>query len=478
MIRADREMNVSLGAETLGSPDSQRFDFAFIVFEVFVVLLLALCQNPLVGALALTLVLVVPWIAISRIRLFYFLIVYASLLPTQSDLLRYPYLKVSLSPALLISLLVALLILGGFNLLWNADHRPAGKRLDRFFGFFLAWIIFSAIWGLLNADTPKFIPKELIFTMLYAVYFVFIDIFPTNQTIFRFWRFFGFLAVAISIGYVALAISESGVAGALIKRVATQHPHVSLFSIPIFLSGIMFSSGRRGKVWAMIGLFVIFLMVFLSQQRALWLGIVASLLSVYAFYFLKEEITVPKTFKLAGMIAGLLLVLAVVGLLIDKIFMKSSMLTFFVRINTLMDLSSDVSWRIRMAEIHRALEQWRGNVFLGTGLGSTINPVTIQHWSVDLVDNSFVVILWKMGLVGLTAYLLILLESFRLGLEVFRKSDSAEVKGLVAAILSGWIGLLLVAITNSCLVLYRYNLIWASSLATIRLLHSREIRDE
>jgi hypothetical protein len=131
-----------------------------------------------------------------------------------------------------------------------------------------------------------------------------------------------------------------------------------------------------------------------------------------------------------------------------------------------------------MAEVHRALLQWRGNIFLGTGLGSTINPVTTAHMSIDLVDNSYVVILWKLGLIGFLAYLLILLQSFRLGIEVFKKSPSSEEKGIVAAILSGWIGLLLVALTNSCIIFYRYNLIWASSLATLQLLHSRVKRNE
>jgi hypothetical protein len=278
---------------------------------------------------------------------------------------------------------------------------------------------------------------------------------------------------------LGVSIAESGLGGVLIKRIATQHPHVSLFSIPFFISEILFKKhSKKTKVIYLACILLNFLMVFLSQQRALWIGIILTILLLFFFNSIKIKFNFNQIFRFVLLVFLLSAALVIVGLAIDKVFMKSSLLTFAIRINTLLNIATDESFKIRMAESGRALAQWKNNIFLGTGLGSTFNPITLNHVSNNLVDNSYVVLLWKMGLIGLTIYLTVILLFFKHGLYVFKHSININIKSIISVMLSGYCGLLFVALTNSCLVLYRYNIVWAIAIATVEILYVRERKIE
>ena len=98
----------------------------------------------------------------------------------------------------------------------------------------------------------------------------------------------------------------------------------------------------------------------------------------------------------------------------------------------------------------------------------------MEHISNDNVDNSFIVILWKMGLVGLGLYILILFHFFHRGLYLFKHSKDISTQRFIAALLSGFAGLIFIALTNSCLAFYRFNIIWALSFASIEIYYQIE----
>ena len=126
-----------------------------------------------------------------------------------------------------------------------------------------------------------------------------------------------------------------------------------------------------------------------------------------------------------------------------------------------------------MTEIKHALLQWKDNILFGTGLGAKIELVTLIHISPQLIDNSYVFILWKTGLVGFTLFILILFNFIKKGIKLFLKLNQTNEQWIVAAITSGFIGLMFIGLTNTCLVHYRFIILWALAFAYIETMYKK-----
>jgi len=88
------------------------------------------------------------------------------------------------------------------------------------------------------------------------------------------------------------------------------------------------------------------------------------------------------------------------------------------------------------------------------------------------VDNSFAFILWKSGLVGLLLFVSIFLNAIRKGFSLLRSDLPAEHRYAVSALTAALIGLCFIALTNACIVSYRFILIWSFMIYVLHRLHS------
>ena len=175
------------------------------------------------------------------------------------------------------------------------------------------------------------------------------------------------------------------------------------------------------------------------------------------------------------------LALFLLFVLIDKLFFGSIALTILSRVETLVSLSTDASTNIRLSEIIRALQVWDNNVFsmlFGTGLGSAYESIDATRPYNYSVDNSYIIVLWKMGFLGLILFLLLIFILYKHGLHIYSHTRNNEDQQLVAALLSGFGGLLVIALTNACIVRYRFIIIWALVFATIQVLYNRLKNDQ
>jgi len=337
---------------------------------------------------------------------------------------------------------------------------------------FLALTVLSAFLGFVNGHPTKYILKELFFLGLYSVYFLAKDGIVERNWVKQFWLLLVFATLVASIQFFLLALSEAHAKELLFARVVTQQPHLAQLVVPYLVSFFLFPSSSRQKIFALILLIPILIMVFLGQQRGLWIGIPFSVVLLWAFSILKGRFSLRKIIKAMLMAIFFISCAISILLLLDKFFGESMVATFLVRIDTLMQLSEDQSALSRMAEISTALRQWKRNYLLGSGLGATIYRVATQG-TYDIVDNSYIFILWKAGLLGLFSYLTIILLFFKRGLAVYKRSKDMPTRRVVASSLAGLAGLMLIALTNSSLMLYRFVIIWAIIFGSIEFLYKR-----
>ena len=451
--------------------------FLFVIFESVVFAFSVYEESPLLIFAALLGLALLVWSFYSVERTFYLFTFYVAFFPSYASYLRYPYLKMWV----LLEVIAALIFL---MFSYDFSRRIIAREklffqpmtlMDKAVVLFLIWTIFSAMWGLVYGGDVKYIYTELYFFGLYIVYFLIRRNFQDVNTLNTLWLVFIAISVIVSFEYIYIAFRETGLGtGILIKRVSTQQPHLAQLAFPYLLSYFLFKSKTANKKLVLVAIIPIFLMIFFSQQRGLWVAIIFSTLVLWTFSSIREGVSFQHFFRFAFFLLISVAFLSAAAFLIDKFFLGSALMTMAERFNTLLELATDMSLKIRMGEIRNAMEQWRHVPIIGTGFGATINPVILEHYPDNVVDNSYAAFLWKGGIIGLAIYLFMVAVFFIRGLNVFKNTKNVHIQRTVAALLAGFAGLMVIALTNSCLAYYRYNIFWAMTFATVELLYWHE----
>lgn len=409
------------------------------------------------------------------------LFVYISFLPSYHWGSRYPFFHgIYFSELIACGFLLVLII-------WCLGEEMHGKRnlkisfssLDATVLAFLILVIIATLKGAFENGNLRIIKSEFFFLLCYGFYFLFTTRLSIRQLA-TLWKILLLICTGVSIQFIMLTLSEGSLSSIIVNRVVTQQPHLAQLGIPLFASYILFENSLYKKIVATFLMLPIFPMVFLCQQRALWVSIVCTTFALAGFAFFKDS------FSLSKLVRFIILVLVLLGLTIgiilvlDKYITGSVILTASSRIQSLAALGLDESTNIRLSEIFRALGKWKSNpltVLFGTGLGDNFESIDLSRTNTVSVDNSFIFILWKIGLFGLTAYLGVCFLFLKRGLYVFINASQEWQKRLAAALISGMSGLALIAFTNACLVNYRFIVFWALAIATIEVLYIG-VRDE
>jgi len=102
----------------------------------------------------------------------------------------------------------------------------------------------------------------------------------------------------------------------------------------------------------------------------------------------------------------------------------------------------------------------------GAGLGST--TISRHRYILQItLDNSYIYLLWKMGIVGLVSFLSIYYIVIRRCRLILKSSAVVRERIFAATMLINTIGLLIVGMTNVCIAHYRFIFVWLAAIAGI-----------
>jgi len=229
------------------------------------------------------------------------------------------------------------------------------------------------------------------------------------------------------------------------------------FSIhPSFAGVVLFAIAafhpkKRWRVLAAFSILPITLQLVSSMTRGYWLGFLTGLAVVLIAAFLRlprkrfRELLVRIAFVLVCAFAVGLYVVKVTGLL-------ESLLALGQRFQSLSDLGTDASTRVRMIEWEFAYQEFLRRPIFGNGFGFHLeffHPTHLrripQWW---FIHNSYLLLLVKVGLVGTTAFLLFLAGVLRVAFRAIRRVRDPLAVCFAVGFAANVIQFLAVAITN------------------------------
>ncbi len=379
-----------------------------------------------------------------------------------------------LLPFPLIALLNAgLLILTLYHYAIRSEQEILLSKEERWVVAFLCCVLLSTGVGMINGYTTKAILKE---TGLMLGYIGFIAVIRSKRKLFPiFWTIIIAGATIASLEYIYLAYSVIKSPYLFSHRIATRQ---AVIGVPILTIGysLLLWGNRKNRIVGIAMITSLVPILILSLQRSLW---IASILGITASTTI--GLVLSKTARKRALITLLSSTIVITIAIISGItFIKHNLGEEFVstvemRINTFQNIEHDISYRTRLSDTQSVfkfkLEAHPTALLWGRGLGDRVQRTYPRSEIPFFIDNTYIVILWKMGSIGLVVFISMLMAYLAKFLHLAKtKEDNVWAIGYA----SFMIAFMFYALTTNIGVNYRFITVFWGIIATGFLYYKEE----
>lgn len=356
-------------------------------------------------------------------------------------------------------------------------HSLRGIRIDN--SFFLTFLLFiiiiiiNAIRGIYSNYDKIFIFYETIKFLFYPIaFYFFLTVFKEKKDLRIIKKIFEYCIIFTSIAsteiiMIYLFITKGG-------RVLTRFGNVILIGLIISLSFIRIQNiSPLKKVFYYFSIILMSIGILLTMQRSLW---IATAISITASYLL-DLISRKENFKES------LLKLSILGLLLLSVFFVFNKISLdtdvlLERTEKMQQGEMDSSLAIRIYTFIKVLDITKNDAIWGRGLGDAAHFPLLTSKIKNLVDNSYIALFWKMGIIGLVLFLYLFIKVLWKLYYVIKTTKDILIQSISIVVFSVIVGQLVNSLACVVLTQYHYNFIWAMFIAITELFYKWTDRKE
>lgn len=392
------------------------------------------------------------------------LILYVSILPTVAWASYLPFVPFVIRVEIVFLFVLLALFYVFIQKMLEGRMEISFTTMDKAILFFLLIVGVSWLRGFFKGYPRGFLRGEFFYLASYGVYFAVVNSKMDEKWAIRFLGIVTVGSVIASIEYITAVLLHP----TLIK-ISTRLAHSAQLSLPYLMVLLLSFKGWKKKSLYIGCVLLILSMVLVSLQRGIWIGVFVSWSIILVWYLLKLSSPGIRPYAVR------IFILLIFGVVVASIFV-GRVLNYraehlIERIQTLSALWSDPSLFIRFDECAQAMSKVK-NIWIGNGLGDFIFQ-RIRGVRANFVDNSYFFFLWKMGIIGLLAYLGVVFVFLRRCIFVYRKAPNDELKYFVIVAISSVVGLQFLAQATACVAVYEFNPVWAILIGTVEMIARR-----
>jgi hypothetical protein len=339
------------------------------------------------------------------------------------------------------------------------------NQMDKAVLVYLVVMFLGAFNGFFRGYDRMLVLYDFVSVPFFFGYFIFLYS-PMKEKIGMFYDFL--LSFAVFVGFQFIYAVTKFQTGFFLTRIVSEHIHIALFAAPYATATLIFSTSRARKIISAIALPILITGVILCQQRSLYATTGLTMILLFGLYayrrraYIKTHIRqfVRYTFLALALIIAIFLIAQSLsgGKFLTTI---SSRLFIFLNIG---ELNRDISWQIRWNEIDDALHGLGHFWLFGKGFGASF--ITRFRYMLTLtVDQSYVYLIWKTGIIGLFTFLYLYFVFLKRGITTLLKRISDQDRIFLLAALLNIGGMMIVALANVSLPHYRLMFVWAGLFA-------------
>ena len=354
------------------------------------------------------------------------------------------------------------------DLIYQRGLRLRASCLDLPVLLFLAATAVSAAVGTLHGNSTSVLLRDVRFPLYYAVFFLvasFVDGRTARQVAPT--ALIG-VGLAISVEYILefLGAIDLSVQSGFV-RVARRQGIVLPLALIFIVNQFVHDSRRYGRL-GLLALFApIGVATVLTVGRGMWVASGVGLLATTALWHFSRPASSRRLWH------AVLLALATAALLGLAVFLFQRSTGSAIgahaveRSRAFGDLARDVHVLGRLSSYATTLEAVARHPYLGSGQGATLvflifdeTRDTFAPGTSWTVDNLYLALLWKMGLVGLAAFAWMCLAAMAAARRIFRRTRDAQVRAVAGGCLAALAGMASLGLTDSSMVWSRFALVF------------------
>jgi len=444
------------------------FSMAFLIFQVILIIVFA--DKGLVPIIILFLALIVfICTAFSVDRTYYLFALYVAVAPNSIYLSYFPGITIYYWWRFAF-LFFGLLLFYWVIYLSKNPQRADFRSLDYAIIVYLVLVFLSAIRGFLFGFQRHIVLWDLSPHLWYLCYFIF-RYSPLKSNLRKFFDIILFYVVIVGLEFIYGFSQAEGFI--FLRRIVSRNIHLALFAIPYIGATIIYGTKLIRKIVLTLLLPIILAAVFFSQQRSLWFAAFSTLIILgIIFMYSRRRWIVEHTKKLLVMFATTILTIVIIFFIFGTQVKEELFITTLSRILVFIDpslIEYDTSWLVRGKEIAAALESFPYQFLLGSGFGdSIVSP--LRPLILISPDNAYVYLLWKMGIVGLSIFIIIHLLFIKRCFMILFRTESPDHKIFALTGLLNTFGLMIVGFANACISQYQFLVIWTAIIAAIEII--------
>jgi len=441
-----------------------------VLFLFIQLALLIYFQEPLLIASILLVILLGVFFFRNSELIFYIMICYISIVPTVAFKPGFFPLYSSFNILLIFILLIAI------QLIFSTENSLKRKTVqfsltDIILLLFLSWIIISIVYGF-SMNPKKTIIKEANYIFLFSFYWWVTKLKAKQEWVKKFAKFYVILTTIVSIEFIFFVVRAMDIKSMLFNRVVTQQPFLALFTVPLLISYSLINRRLFTKFGILLLVIINVISVVLSQWRALTGGLIVSIFSFFIIFSFRNGINHESWRTIARISAVVILIITIVFFFsIKYIISLDTIESLFKRYKTFQSVIGDPSWNMRSSGIKAALFEWRISPVIGRGFGNNFDPKNIFVVYNNQLDNSYIYLLWKTGIIGVGLLLIFFSIILRHAFILISRLPDSWNRYYVCSVFSGFIGLMLSSYFYLSLMRYRFIIFWAIFLGTIEVLY-------
>ncbi|MEA3475264.1 MAG: O-antigen ligase family protein [Candidatus Cloacimonadota bacterium] len=326
---------------------------------------------------------------------------------------------------------------------------------------FILYLSLEIIRGRIYTYNSHYLLEESIKYLFYPIGFYFtISIFRDNQDDNTFLKqlLIVFLVlgaiIALQMFYYYFFITHG-------DRVLTRQANLLLISLMTSITLMAFYSMNKFLKILLTLLSIIYSIgILIFMQRSLWIGTFCSIIAFLLILFIMRN-------KKSKSIIPILLIIIMIfsgGFIIYSNYSINTA-KFEERFEVLDTGVRTFSVSARILSYLRVFSKIKENYLLGKGMGDVLVTPYLNQRVVGIVDNSYIVILWKLGLIGLIIFMLIYFKTFKQLWFIIKNSQSNLYSIVSIIFFSTLIGYFVNGLACVIMTLYYFNFIWAAFIA-------------
>ncbi len=346
--------------------------------------------------------------------------------------------------------------------------------LDRPMRVLLGLVIFSCLLGLIYGQSVSQILRDVRYPLYYTLFFVVTWFFDVRRFS-TFLHLFLLIAAIVGIEYLFefLLQVDTDIAGGFV-RVARLEGIVLPMGMFIIAAILLFEARAYRRAWAWGAILPIGLALVLTMGRGMWISLFVGLGSLAALTVLDKQAPPRRLSRLFVVVLIPLLLLLAMGYIFQQQTRAAVSDIALDRVTRSVEAVGG-----RLISYGNALEKIRQRPLLGGGHGETVTslvtfPPPPQILTVGAVDNVYLTIGMRMGLVGVAAFLWVFGFALWRAYLLFQQSSDARVRLFCAAFIAIYAALLVYGMADATLFANRLIFIHATFLGLIARLVAEE----